>query len=175
MSDVNAKACDTVGLRVGGELDATVARSALTLFDKSMLAAMFNGRHKLDTDSDGKVFIDRDPKYFSYVLDYLRNGGNMPVALPEDEVERQRVWAEFDYFMVPVAQWHSTGLTRMIADGSYTAVPLTSELGPRLESVYSVVLGDRWMAMSNSYIDPILDTLQYSIEVWFRAVLVCVS
>jgi hypothetical protein len=34
---------------------------------------MFSGRHPLKL-KNGRVFIDRNPKVFELVLDYLRNG-----------------------------------------------------------------------------------------------------
>ena len=36
---------------------------------------MFSGRHQLEKMEDGRtVFLDRNPKIFSLMLDYLRNG-----------------------------------------------------------------------------------------------------
>ena len=40
----------------------------------SMLAAMFSGRHLLNAQEDGTVFLDRDPELFSNVLQFLRTG-----------------------------------------------------------------------------------------------------
>lgn len=45
-----------------------------------MLAAMFSGRHDLDTDSEGRYFIDRDGTYFKHILNYLREGKQLPSA-----------------------------------------------------------------------------------------------
>lgn len=43
-----------------------------------MLAAMFSGRHELDTDSEGQYFIDRDGAYFKHILNFLRDGNQLP-------------------------------------------------------------------------------------------------
>ena len=51
---------------------------------------MFSGRHKLATDDTGSVPLNRSPKYFDYVLEYLRNGGVLP-PLPSDKAEVQRI------------------------------------------------------------------------------------
>ncbi|XP_070577394.1 uncharacterized protein [Ptychodera flava] len=67
-----------VELNVGGALFVT-RLSTLTKYENSMLAVMFSGRHKLDKDKDGRYFIDRNGKHFSYVLDYLRNDTLPPV------------------------------------------------------------------------------------------------
>ena len=49
------------------------------------------------------MFIDRDADTFSYVLEYLRNGGKLP-PLPEgDEQLMERIRAEFDYFCISPA------------------------------------------------------------------------
>jgi hypothetical protein len=91
-----------VDLNIGGERMLTVARSTLTQEEVSMLGAMFSGRHMLTRDTVGRVYIDRDPKPFSYVLDYLRNGGVLPANIPVDEQERARVQQEFNYFLLDV-------------------------------------------------------------------------
>jgi hypothetical protein len=41
---------------------------------------MFNGNHELKIE-DGRVIIDRNPKVFEMVLDYLRNNLMEPVFL----------------------------------------------------------------------------------------------
>ena len=69
----------------------TVPRSTLTAVPDSMLGAMFSGRHSLRTDDNGRAFLDREPGYFGFVLDYLRNGGKHPGNVPADEDELKRV------------------------------------------------------------------------------------
>jgi len=64
-----------------------------------MLSAMFSGRHKIATDHQGNYFIDRDPKIFRHVLNYLRDH---KLHLPTQESKRTAVFDEFDYFCVPL-------------------------------------------------------------------------
>lgn len=42
----------------------------------SVLEAMFSGRHMLDKKNE-KVFIDRDPKAFKMMIDFIRNNGKL--------------------------------------------------------------------------------------------------
>ena len=62
-----------VKLNVGGQ-HFTTSLQTLTRDPYSMLAAMFSGRHEVQTTEDGSFFIDRDGTYFRFILNYLRNG-----------------------------------------------------------------------------------------------------
>lgn len=75
----NAIADSAVTLCVGGQHFTT---SLLTLRREpsSMLGVMFSGRHALNRQPDGSVFIDRDPTHFRFVLNFLRDGA---LALPQ--------------------------------------------------------------------------------------------
>lgn len=67
VADQNAKTSDTIDLNIGGERTVKVARRTLALVENSMLGAMFSGRHTLQTDDTGNVYIDRDPRHvFSF-------------------------------------------------------------------------------------------------------------
>lgn len=52
---------------------------------------MFSGRHKLVSDPGDRVFIDREPKYFNVLLDFLRTGGKKLSPMPTDETEIDRI------------------------------------------------------------------------------------
>lgn len=60
-----------------------------------MLAAMFSGRHAIKRDKENRVFIDRDGKYFAYILEFLRNGS---VILPKDPTEIRKIKKETEFF-----------------------------------------------------------------------------
>jgi len=64
---------DIIELNVGGTVFTTYLQT-LTKIPESMLAAMFSGRFPLNKDSTGRIFIDRDPRIFRYILTYLRSG-----------------------------------------------------------------------------------------------------
>ena len=66
-----------VRLSVGGQ-SMQASRAVLTFAKGSTLEAMFSGRHPVIQLETGEYFIDRNPKIFSLILDYLRNGCRMP-------------------------------------------------------------------------------------------------
>ncbi|KAL6200543.1 hypothetical protein ACLB2K_030324 [Fragaria x ananassa] len=64
-----------VYLNVGGKKFYTSIDTLTRLEPDSMLATMFSGRHTLFQDREaGYTFIDRDGKYFGYILNWLRDG-----------------------------------------------------------------------------------------------------
>jgi len=83
-----------VELNIGG---ATFATSLTTLRADadSMLAALFSGDYQLDTDSAGRAFIDRDGRYFYYILNYLRG---VRQSAPGDPQVLEAVLEEARYF-----------------------------------------------------------------------------
>jgi hypothetical protein len=76
-----------IKLNVGGQYFATTL-TTLTKDKDSMLAAMFSGQYQLEKDESGCVFIDRDGKYFSYVLHYLRTN-ELSAEITEQKVLTQ--------------------------------------------------------------------------------------
>ena len=85
-----------IKLNVGGTLFTTTV-ATLTKYPDSMLAIMFNPerRRAAEKDDNGNFFLDRDPKAFRVILQFLRNA-----RLPEDIVGcgiDQVEW-EADYF-----------------------------------------------------------------------------
>ncbi|XP_073517786.1 BTB/POZ domain-containing protein KCTD14 isoform X2 [Phyllobates terribilis] len=62
-----------VQLNIGGDIYTTTV-GTLKKHQESKLFEMFNGLPKLRTDVEGRYFIDREGKYFRYILDYLRSG-----------------------------------------------------------------------------------------------------
>lgn len=78
-----------VKVNVGGRI-FTTRRSTLCAVPGSFLEAMFSGRHKEEVDEDGVVFIDRDPTFFSAVLNWLRDP-HAPMHFPNDPAFRHEV------------------------------------------------------------------------------------
>jgi hypothetical protein len=84
---------DPIKLNIGGKIFMT-SKSTL-LKEESMLAAMFSGRHELQKGDDGAYFIDRDPKHFGKILNFLRDG---EFELNDNEVERKEMLREAEYY-----------------------------------------------------------------------------
>ena len=75
---------EIVELDVGGTTEGfKVSRRLLCTVSGSALEAMFSGRHELPK-VNGKIFVDRNPKVFIIVIDYLRN--NLRLQKMIDEV-----------------------------------------------------------------------------------------
>lgn len=94
-----------VRLNVGGKF-FTTSRSTLTQYPESMFGAMFSGRHQLALDEEGRVFIDRDPKAFQYVLAFLRQGTSWEP--PTEPTMIRRVLKEFDFYQLRCPELSST-------------------------------------------------------------------
>mmetsp|Transcript_61916 Transcript_61916/g.121607 ORF Transcript_61916/g.121607 Transcript_61916/m.121607 type:complete len:364 (+) Transcript_61916:247-1338(+) len=95
----NIKAKTKIKLDVGGTGYST-SRTTLTSLPGSMLEAMFSGRHVLEEDESGRIFIDRNGATFEFVLEYLRSPG----AFSLEGLSKREVAAtitEFGFFGLP--------------------------------------------------------------------------
>lgn len=83
-----------VKLSVGGRIFETTL-DTLTSQKDSMLSAMFSGKFKLEKTTEGAIFIDRNPTYFEFILEWLRSK-----ELPDFESPAiaQKLIAEAEYF-----------------------------------------------------------------------------
>ena len=96
---------DIVKLNVGGNIFYTL-KSTLTKKIQKETCDEFYGTHLLEDMFEESErnrtqikFIDRDPTYFNYILDYLRNS-NEKLSLPDDEFILKKILREAKYFML---------------------------------------------------------------------------
>eukprot|EP00054_Salpingoeca_dolichothecata_P007703 m.44273 g.44273 ORF g.44273 m.44273 type:complete len:459 (-) comp17231_c0_seq4:39-1415(-) len=85
-----------VKLNVGGHLFVATL-STLTRQQNNMLSSMFSGRQAVVQDEDGFINIDRDGRFFSLILNYLRDG---TVALPDKECDKLALLAEAKFYLL---------------------------------------------------------------------------
>ena len=87
-----------VRLDVGG-VYYTTNLETLRAAPNSLLDVMFSGKFEVRPGQDGRYFLDRNGKLFSYILDFLRNG---TVPLPTDRYKRAQLLAEAEYFGIDI-------------------------------------------------------------------------
>jgi len=85
-------------LDIGGTHKIAVSKNTLCKYPDSALAAMFNGKHKLNMHK-GRIFIDRDGEAFCSMISYLRNSR---ICLPNSEVQEEAFYEELNYWQIPL-------------------------------------------------------------------------
>jgi len=85
---------DYVALNVGGKI-FTTTKSTLRAVPDSKLDKMITGRFPLLKDENGNIFLDRNPDYFPYILEFLRDGS---IIYPSDSFKKQRITRELKFF-----------------------------------------------------------------------------
>jgi len=85
-----------IGLNVGGKMFLTTRETLTSLSGENFFSVMLNGSVPTPKDSNGYYFVDRNPKYFEPILDYLRTGEwSCPPHLSEEHLLK-----EADYYMI---------------------------------------------------------------------------
>jgi hypothetical protein len=79
-----------VEINVGGEIFATTIQTLGR--EQSVLMAMISGQIQSRRDTQGRLFIDRDPTHFRWILNYLRDG--YLITLPSSAQDRAELLHE---------------------------------------------------------------------------------
>jgi len=96
LEEESAKAKSKITLDVGGTKFAT-SKSTLTKFKDSYFYAMLSsGRFK--PDDDGAYFIDRDPKHFGTILNFMRTGKINLQSWGKEDLELLQ--EDLDYYQI---------------------------------------------------------------------------
>ncbi|XP_018563863.1 BTB/POZ domain-containing protein KCTD3 isoform X1 [Anoplophora glabripennis] len=90
---------DILHLNVGGKRFST-SRQTLTLIPDTFFTALLSGRISSLRDEKGAIFIDRDPKIFSIILNYLRT---REIELNGTDIRTLRHEAEY-YNIAPLVK-----------------------------------------------------------------------
>ena len=99
MEEVNKIQNGIVNLNIGGN-KFTTSLQTLQMDPKSMLGAMFSGRHLLVRQDDGSIFLDRDGTHFRIILNYLRGNICSINQLPDDKLTLSDLLSEVDYYQL---------------------------------------------------------------------------
>lgn len=169
-----------VRLNVGGQTFST----ALATLDgpharNTLLAAMFSGRHRLvhtpspspassplassppspqtPAEYEGTVFIDRDPRVFSYILDYLRSPSTF--LPPDSPADRARLVRDATFFCLP-RQFFGHPQGNRVAPFQWCAPFLTDEDNPQARPCESLPLDSLWLRAKSK----ILSDLELALE-----------
>ena len=86
---------EIVKLNVGGKKFATL-KSTLLKYKNSYFADLINNNEKVIYDENNAIFIDRNPKHFEFVIEYLRTG--FMESLPHDFDSLKRLNDEVLYY-----------------------------------------------------------------------------
>jgi hypothetical protein len=95
-----SSAKNKIRLDVGGK-QFTTSKSSLLRLEGTYFHAMLSSG-KWQPDEDGVYFIDRNPKHFDLILDFLRTGELSFKGL--DEVAIEKLEKDLDYYMITLPQ-----------------------------------------------------------------------
>uniref|UniRef100_A0A1I7TCK7 BTB domain-containing protein n=1 Tax=Caenorhabditis tropicalis TaxID=1561998 RepID=A0A1I7TCK7_9PELO len=84
-----------VRLNIGGSVFQT-SRATLTKFD-GFFKALFETELSAIRDDSGAIFVDRDPKHFRLILNFMRDGD---VAFPESKQEIEEILKEAQFYLL---------------------------------------------------------------------------
>lgn len=95
IADHNLATETMVELNVGGT-NFQSSRSVLSQQPDSFLAGMVSGRHQVNRDKSGRIFIDRDGDQFKSIVNFLRNPSKPPTV--RDSTESELLASEAAYY-----------------------------------------------------------------------------
>ena len=147
------KNSEIIDLDIGGTELVTTTKATLTQYPESVLAAMFSGRYELPIHN-GRVFIDRNGKGFSLLLQYLRN---KKIPYFDNDIDKQYFLDEIDYWNIPDPDIKINKISAFEFDKNYCAETLRLEDNGKIINKHNVQHGIVFckpgMDEENSYIE----------------------
>jgi len=89
---------DIITLNVGGRKFSTLRENFAKVKGSKLDLEILSVKNSLK-DNKRNFFIDRDPTYFAYIMNFIRGDKIKPVL---NDFERQRLGEEFEYFGISV-------------------------------------------------------------------------
>jgi len=86
MRNMDRGQSDEYHINVGGEVFVTT-KYTLCKYSGSRLANIVEGKFPQQRDKNGLLFLDEDPKDFTYILRALRNSPDVPTAVPKELID----------------------------------------------------------------------------------------
>jgi len=89
---------DIITFNIGGQIYSTT-RSTINknVNSQSLLSLIIKNQTKFQLDNNGQYFIDRDGKYFCYILNYFRE---KKLILPENFNELKQLFSEVKFYQI---------------------------------------------------------------------------
>ena len=76
----------------------SVSKKLLIKDQDSDLAKLFSGKIELNTLADGRIFLDRNPKVFGMMIDYLSN--DSVIGPIKDELKMSQFKTELEHWKI---------------------------------------------------------------------------
>jgi hypothetical protein len=96
-----------IKLNIGGKIFTTTL-STLTTEKDTFFTSMFSEQFNTKPDKNGEYFIDRNPKHFHLILDYLRNPTKEVNLRELTTVQEEEFYDEVDFYSIESLKRNST-------------------------------------------------------------------
>lgn len=98
-ADQQPSATKIINLNVGGQTFAT-SRETLNAAGDSYFSSLIGNKFKVERDNNNHLFIDRDPKLFGIVLNFLRSQCTHLTVDKCNRAKLQSLYAEAEFYAV---------------------------------------------------------------------------
>ncbi|CAL2033869.1 unnamed protein product [Caenorhabditis brenneri] len=161
-------------LNIGGTVFQTT-KSTLTKFD-GFFKAMLETDIPLERDEHGAIFIDRSPKHFELILNYMRDGS---VSIPDSKAATQEIQTEAQYYLLDglvklckskIPEEIPVKLPIIESDAQLLNLIASSEItGKRVLVIYKNIAGKINDSEPNFDIKNFMKKHKNNYDIWFRA------
>eukprot|EP01006_Ploeotia_vitrea_P030195 TRINITY_DN62660_c0_g1_i1.p1 TRINITY_DN62660_c0_g1~~TRINITY_DN62660_c0_g1_i1.p1 ORF type:complete len:692 (-),score=11.73 TRINITY_DN62660_c0_g1_i1:185-2131(-) len=161
-TDSNSSNSDEIiTLNVGGTIFKTTKRALLTE-NNSFFSAMLSGEWQPDGDS-GEYLIDRSPRLFCAILDYLRDGKVFRYLHRLSADEKWLLLTELDFYSIPVPP-HLLQSQELNISTTVPYLRLVQQLlDEEAKSSLMATLGDTLVVQRTAQI---METVEHLLDIW---------